>query len=292
MVLTTYTTPQRVANLMQFSSNFSGTVLEAVQDEIVKVEARIDNVLHESWRIVQVENEYHNIVPAHLHDFTFGPGWKISLNRSNLVTSLTNIEDLDTGLGDKIEIWDGNSYVDYLTARTQGRNNDYWVDAKEGVLYVRNVFFGNRGRRARITYRTNSGSRTLINDSGDLSASATSVTVDGTTNFPLNGVVKIEDEYVSYTGKTSTTLTGLGRGEYNTTGAIHVDNVAITFVPGDIEQVAALMAGVALVRSDDRSVSFPESASDNVSLTDKSRDWENKIERILNDRKPVIVYSR
>ena len=69
---------------------------------------------------------------------------------------------------------------------------------------------------------------TLINGT-DLASdtSATTVTVDSTASFEASGFLKIEDEIIQYTGKTSTTFTGLIRGSAGTTATTHADNVAV-----------------------------------------------------------------
>ena len=68
---------------------------------------------------------------------------------------------------------------------------------------------------------------TLVNDGSDVTASATSVTVDSAANFASSGYIKIEDEIIEYTGTTSTTFTGLTRGSLSTTAATHDDNDAV-----------------------------------------------------------------
>ena len=68
---------------------------------------------------------------------------------------------------------------------------------------------------------------TLINDGSGLSATATTVTVDSAANFTATGYIKINDEIIEYTGKTSTTFTGLIRGSLSTTAATHADNDAV-----------------------------------------------------------------
>jgi hypothetical protein len=68
---------------------------------------------------------------------------------------------------------------------------------------------------------------TLINDGSGLSATATTVTVDSAANFTSTGYIKINDEIIEYTGKTSTTFTGLIRGSLSTTAATHADNDAV-----------------------------------------------------------------
>ena len=69
---------------------------------------------------------------------------------------------------------------------------------------------------------------TLI-DGSDLASdtSASTVTVDSTASFESSGFLKIEDEVIQYSGKTSTTFTGLVRGVAGTTAATHANNTAI-----------------------------------------------------------------
>ena len=73
-----------------------------------------------------------------------------------------------------------------------------------------------------------------INDASNITATATTITYDtlasGTT-FPNQGTIKIGSEQISYTGKTTTTLTGLTRGVNGTTAATHNNNAVITLLP-------------------------------------------------------------
>jgi hypothetical protein len=66
---------------------------------------------------------------------------------------------------------------------------------------------------------------TLIN--GALNATATTVTVDDTADFPEQGRLRIDDEEITYTGKTPTTFTGCTRGARSTRAVTHSDNAVI-----------------------------------------------------------------
>jgi len=69
----------------------------------------------------------------------------------------------------------------------------------------------------------------LINDGSGISNSVTTITFDNAIGtIPSNGVVFIDNEQISYTGKTSTTLTGCTRGVNGTTAATHSNNAVIT----------------------------------------------------------------
>ena len=56
----------------------------------------------------------------------------------------------------------------------------------------------------------------------------TTITVDSTTGFPTTGKIIIDDEIITYTGKTSTTFTGCTRGANNSIATHHLDNAVVT----------------------------------------------------------------
>jgi hypothetical protein len=72
---------------------------------------------------------------------------------------------------------------------------------------------------------------TAINDTDGINDSVTSVTVDDTSSFASSGNIKIGDEVMTYTGKTSTTFTGLSRGALSTSASSHADNATVTEMP-------------------------------------------------------------
>lgn len=57
-----------------------------------------------------------------------------------------------------------------------------------------------------------------------LSNSATTVNVTSTASFPTVGFISIDNEIISYTGKTGTSFTGCGRGADGTSATSHVQN--------------------------------------------------------------------
>ena len=68
----------------------------------------------------------------------------------------------------------------------------------------------------------NTGSSTTLN--GDINSSVTTITVTSTTGFESVGTITIGEENITYTGKTTHTLTGCTRGTSSTTAASHIDN--------------------------------------------------------------------
>jgi hypothetical protein len=67
-----------------------------------------------------------------------------------------------------------------------------------------------------------------VNMGSGLNDSATTITLDSTTNFPTAGMIKIGSELITYTGKTSTNITGATRGFGSTSAAAHADDAVVT----------------------------------------------------------------
>jgi|LakMenEpi03Aug12_release.lakeMendotaPanAssembly.Ray.scaffolds.fasta_scaffold77902_4 hypothetical protein len=57
--------------------------------------------------------------------------------------------------------------------------------------------------------------------SGNINSSVTTVPVVSTSGFRSAGVIRINNEIISYTGKTSTSFTGCTRGDFGTSNASH-----------------------------------------------------------------------
>jgi hypothetical protein len=62
---------------------------------------------------------------------------------------------------------------------------------------------------------------------GAIDNSVTTIVVDSTSAFPSSGSIKINNEIITYTGKTATDFTGCVRGTGGTTAASHLDNSVV-----------------------------------------------------------------
>ena len=93
-----------------------------------------------------------------------------------------------------------------------------------------------------------SAATTAVDDGSGMTASATSVTVDSSANFETTGYLLIDSEIIQYTGKTSTTFTGLLRGLFGTTAATHADNATVTEALGGWGMPATTNVAGALLR--------------------------------------------
>lgn len=130
------------------SDDWVTSFIEEATDEI-------DSRTHHAWRAVTVSNEYHDI-SSYPVPYESADTWiKISIKHRA-------VRAFSSGSGDKIEVWDGASWIDWVATKTEGRAGDYWADLKKGKLYMRFslLFFKERG--VRLTYRY--GETTIPND--------------------------------------------------------------------------------------------------------------------------------
>ena len=86
---------------------------------------------------------------------------------------------------------------------------------------------GNIGDTIDLGFFSETSSVNTTVTGGTLSSSNTTVTVTSTTGFSTTGTISIEDEEITYTGKTGTTFTGCTRGANGTTAATHVDTTPV-----------------------------------------------------------------
>ncbi len=149
----TYTSPELVASILRlivpstgarlvFSAATDPTLIE-VTNRIRESEDFIDQETEHAWRAVTVADEYHDVR---------GSGFGLYSRELPISLHHRKIRAMVSGT-DLIEVWDGSAWVDYVATKTEGRNNDYWVDYTNGVIY----FVGSRpyvqNRGVRVTYR-------------------------------------------------------------------------------------------------------------------------------------------
>ncbi len=159
--MVTYTTAARVASLLNLTENgsrliFSSSTLPTdteVNSLIEECEEIIDSKVNTSWRTnVSVTDE--------MHDYQERVGY--AYDRLYHIIKLDNppVTDLDSASGDKLEVWDGSAWIDWLTTKTAGQSpedEDFYVDTSRGWIYIHNSFPPVGGNRFRITYRYGEG---------------------------------------------------------------------------------------------------------------------------------------
>lgn len=118
------------------------------QRSITWAESEVEHATNNSWRPRRVELEYQDF------DSMVDKQGFIRVNLDN-----PNVRTLDSGKGDELLIWDGDSYEDWLATKTQDRAEDFWVQEPEGYLHVKRGIFPVRLREARVkvSYRYGQG---------------------------------------------------------------------------------------------------------------------------------------
>lgn len=113
-----------------------------VQDWIEESQDEIDSETMYAWRSTTVTENHHIRPPTYQR-------------RDGSIVKLLhrNIRTLTAGT-DKLEIWNGSTYVDYLTDKVEGRTKDYWVNEENGWVFVK-IYPGyfQRTFGAKVTYR-------------------------------------------------------------------------------------------------------------------------------------------
>ena len=105
---------------------------------------RMDRKTQQSWRA--------NIVTEETHDHRGLYYW---LSGHPLKLQKKNLRPLDPEKGDKLEVWTGNKWEDWLTKDSyeMGRDGDYWIDGPLGLLWVYERAILRPHPKFRITYR-------------------------------------------------------------------------------------------------------------------------------------------
>lgn len=118
---------------------------DEVKDFIMEATARVDRETGHAWRARTVTDEYHDLD----NSYYWWAGLPIKLMKRQ-------IRPLDASKGDKLEIYDGSNWEEWLSdsSKIEGRDEDYWLNEVDGMLYLYLLPLGfDRYRRVRVTYR-------------------------------------------------------------------------------------------------------------------------------------------
>lgn len=143
---TDYATPsdvQRILGLEYPFTNNTNPTLADVEATINEAEDEVDDFTRRAWREKTITNEVHDFPQVPYNYYT---GIPIYLRRES-------VRDFDTAQGDKIEVWNGTDWIDWVATKTSGRGNDYWLEGEKGILYLRTTATFYRERALRVTYR-------------------------------------------------------------------------------------------------------------------------------------------
>lgn len=143
--MVTYCAATEVKAFLQLPAAFSGSTNPTqteVEAMITQNEGVIERETNHAWQSKTHTEEFH-LQPA---QYDPADGYAIFLSHRKIKT-------LDSGEGDVLTVWNGSTDEDYLASRTEGRNNDFWVDYNMGILHINTPFSGKRYFSVNITYR-------------------------------------------------------------------------------------------------------------------------------------------
>ena len=154
----TYASNDDVKRILQYDFNFSTTTIPTsanVASFIEESEDMIDQETQHAWRSTRVVNEFYDLpfIPYPRGGYG-GYGGQGNLNAITIHLRHRDILPISTASpADKIEIWNGDSYEDWATAKIQGRANDFWLDHELGQLNLVWFLPFFRKKGLRFTYR-------------------------------------------------------------------------------------------------------------------------------------------
>ena len=134
---------QRVLQIAAFGAGTTPTKTQ-VEAFINEAEAEIDIRTRHAWRTVTVTNEFYDL-QAYSQVHRNGTGIPIYL-KHRVITAFSSGTD-------KIEVWNGSSYDEWIATKTEGRASDFWLDAEQGVLFLKYYFPYFTRKALRMTYR-------------------------------------------------------------------------------------------------------------------------------------------
>jgi len=144
-----------VASLVQvnqFGGDTRPTITE-VATLIQRKEDEIDYVTGHAWRMrystsvkgtdtASPKFEYYDV--PNVYDYS--AGIPIRLNHRS-------VYNFSAASGDALQCWDGETYVDYLTDKTEGRGHDWWLDNDKGIIYIYDTSKYGLPQAVRVKYR-------------------------------------------------------------------------------------------------------------------------------------------
>lgn len=148
---TTYCTPANVASFCNivddegdravFGTNPPTPTQAEVEDFINEAEENIEKTCQTAWgtRLLQKTDEWHD----YFYDYL----------ESSIKLELGDVITFDTAEGDKLEVWDGANWIDWIATLTEGRDDDFYVDYRLGKIYFHNRRPSYRKNGIKVTYR-------------------------------------------------------------------------------------------------------------------------------------------
>ena len=145
-----YCTAANVERVFQNTFSFtSGSTPNKtdVDNTIEEMQDEIDHTTQHAWRNIQVTDEYYDLpLYPYGHGYNYDVGIAINMRHRK-------IKSLSSAAGDKIEVWNGSTYDDWLTDKTEGRADDFWLEPEQGILHLKYYYPYYRKKAVRLSYR-------------------------------------------------------------------------------------------------------------------------------------------
>jgi len=175
---------------------------------------------HESWDEIREDLNTARLDQAAAYYDTEAKQYRISVcTGANTANDTTYAYDFISGRWIKLPYRSAVAYTKLGSPKPE----TYWQDANDTGI----VTLENDGTGLELPF-------TLIDDVANITADATTITVDSTADFPSTGVIVIEGESIWYetkTGGASTEFGGCVRGYSGTEAATHADNKEVNIAP-------------------------------------------------------------
>lgn len=142
-----YTQSSKVAAFLQVDDFDTTTTPTAVQvgEYIDRAESEIERRTNRAWKTVTVTDEYHALHPHVIYKLVYPP--RVRLEHPFVKT-------FSAVSGDKLEVFDGTNWIDWIATKTEGRNGDFWVNYTDGIIFFERGFpLIWRQDQIRVTYR-------------------------------------------------------------------------------------------------------------------------------------------
>jgi hypothetical protein len=152
-----YTTPALISSFLGLRATDgtrfvfgSGTIPTdtEIYQLVYNVMDQIDQFTAHAWRAITVTDEVYNYRPP--RDIGYGGRYRES---RGICLNHRSIKTFSHASGDKLEVYNGASWIDFLTTYTEGRGSDFWVDYGKGIIYFTNQYPLIADHPCRVTYR-------------------------------------------------------------------------------------------------------------------------------------------
>lgn len=151
---TTYTTVRKVESFLQMAGLTDSTSpsVQEIVEIINRKEDEIDNTTGHAWRLRYSGTNSGQDTEAKYEYYDIDGTWE---RQTGIPIYLKHrkIRSLDSTKGDALEYWNGSEWEDWLSNKTEGRGNDYWLDTDEGIIYIRSFYISPKPKAFRIKYR-------------------------------------------------------------------------------------------------------------------------------------------